>query len=212
MPLQKLESPHGVLLTTGPCWHPKATSHVSMVQGFGSLQLSGAPCTQLPFTQDSVPLQTSPSWHCRFVVQDTASASDPTSSGNAMTMATMSVRMTLLRRSPPGPPRSWGSRRHARRASLGPAFCEAPSRQRRQALACAHDRCDQRTAPPPGSEASCSDGSRAAEATRRYAMRPGRSSFERRSIEDEFTPPEHVVCVRRSTERDGFDPSAPHHF
>ena len=48
LPLQTLPSLHDVPFVTFTCWHPATGSHVSVVQGLPSLQLSDVPAWQTP--------------------------------------------------------------------------------------------------------------------------------------------------------------------
>jgi hypothetical protein len=47
-PLQALPSEHEAPLATGVTWQPVTALHVSVVQGFESLQLSAVPAVQVP--------------------------------------------------------------------------------------------------------------------------------------------------------------------
>ena len=62
-PLQTLASLHDVPLSTGVLSQPKTGSHVSVVQGLPSLQLSVVPAVHTPLWQVSPPLHTLPSAH-----------------------------------------------------------------------------------------------------------------------------------------------------
>jgi hypothetical protein len=62
-PLQTLPSLHDAPFATGVCTQPVLGLHVSMVQTFESLQLSGVPAVQVPLWQVSVPLHTVLSAH-----------------------------------------------------------------------------------------------------------------------------------------------------
>src|SRR5215468_94231 len=62
-PLQASPSEHAVPSVTAGCSQPFTASQVSVVHGLLSLQLSGVPGAQVPASQVSAPLQTSPSEH-----------------------------------------------------------------------------------------------------------------------------------------------------
>ncbi len=62
-PLHTFPSLHEVPFVTAACLQPATGSHVSVVHGFASLQLTGVPAAHAPAWQVSTPLHTFPSLH-----------------------------------------------------------------------------------------------------------------------------------------------------